>query len=286
MHIEQYKEAWALAPTVAHNQTAVDTSPMMVVQYVPDLGTGGSSASIAHIVASSMTFLVDSAAPAGKDAIGSSGVILTSTAAYDTMGELVDYINGQAAWRAYLVAALRADMSSILLAKSATAIPATGLTFYGDTSGNDGAIVPGTAAAYEIVGTAISGEKFVNNSINGHVKDADDGCENALLYAEVQITCTGDAENLRIYSGAQGSTESLLYTKTLTSTTEQNLGVTGTTQADGLNSIFVKANRGERLIIRAATDTAFAAVTKFNILGKTAVLSGDRQVTEVNYTIG
>lgn len=284
MHADQIAEARALATPVTHSQTAVDTTPALVVQYCPDCGTGATSASIALVQNSSMTFLVDSTTPAGADAIGASGVVLTSSSTYDTMGELVDYINGLRAWRAYLVACLRADASSILLAKSATICSGdNGLTFYIDTSQNEGALVPGTAAAYEIVGAAISGEKFVNNGKNGHVTDKDDGCENSLCYAEVQVTCTGDAENLRIYSAPQDATETLLYNYTLTSTTEVDLGRTGTTQQDGIDSVFIRAKRGERLVIRAATDSAFSAVTKFNITGKTAVLKGNRMVDEDNY---
>ena len=284
MNQEQIETARSIAPTVPQSQAAADKTPYIVIQYVPDLGTGGSSASIAYVSDSSMTFLVDSAAPAGADAIGASGVILTSSSTYDTLGEIVDYINGRQAWRAYLVAALRSDATSILIAKSATKIPATGLTFWGDTSQNEGSIVSGTAAANEIVGAAISGEKFVNNGINGHVKDYDDGCENSLLYAEVQLTFTGVTNSLRIFSGKAGDAEVLIYNQSLTSTTEQDLGRTGTVQADGLNSVFLKAPLGHRLIIRAAAATAFSAYTKFNILGRTAVLSGSRIVDSINFT--
>ena len=281
------EEARSLAPTVPQTQAAADVSPFMVVQYVPNLGTGGTSASIALVQNSSMTFLVDSSAPAGADAIGASGILDTSSSTYDTMGELVDAINGVAAWRAYLVAALRSDASSILLAKSATICStAVGLTFYGDTSQNEGSIVSGTAGTVEIVGAAISGEKFVNNGIAGHLKDADDGVENAMLYAEVQLTFTGVTNSLRIFSGKQGSAEVLIYNQTLTSTTEQDFGRTGTVQADGLNSVFLKAPLGHRLILRAGAATAFSAFTKFNVLGRSAVISGKRQVDSVNFTVG
>lgn len=286
MTLEQILEARALAVTVPQSQAAADKSPFMVVQYVPALGTGGASASIALVQDSSMTFLVDSAVPAGADIIGVSGVFDTSSSTYDTMGELVDAINGVQAWRAYLVAALRSDASSILLAKSATICSvAAGLTFYGDTSQNEGSITPGTAGALEIVGTAISGEAFVSTAINGHVKDVDGECENALLYSEVQLTFTGsDPNSLRIFSGKQGDTEVLIYNQTLTSTTEQDFGRTGTVQADGLNSVFLAAPRGHRLILRAAAATAFSAFTKFNVLGRTAVLKGDRIVSAINFT--
>ena len=282
MNLQQILEARAIAPVVPQSQSAVDKSPFMVVQYVPNLGTGGASASIALVQDSSMTFLVDSAAPTGLDAIGADGVVLTSSSTYDTMGELVDYINSKSAWRAYLVAALRSDASSILKAKSATICSvAAGLTFEGDTSQNEGSDTPGSAGAREIIGAAISGEKFVTNGISGHETDADDECENSLLYAEVQLTFTGTAgatNSLRVFSGVQGSDEKLIYNQTLTSTTEQDLGRTGTVQADGLNSVFLKAPLGARLILRAGAATAFSAVTKFNILGQTAVLKGNRIV--------
>lgn len=284
MFLRQWEEAHALADTVPHVQSAADTSPWMVAQYVPGLGTGGTSAFIAYVVAGDMTFTVNGAAPAGLDAIGAAGIIDTSSPSYDTMGELVDYINGRSAWRAYLVGALRADRTSGLLAKTrASAMTDNGLTFFGDTSANDSAVVPGTSAAYEQVSVAISGEKFITTGISGHVKDADDGCENMLQYAEIQLTLTGPTGVINIYTGAQTATETLIYTQTLTSTTEQNFGRTGTVQADGLNSIFLKATRGERLILRAATLSAFSAFTKFNILGKTTVLKNDRIVAEDNY---
>ena len=286
MDLKQLLEARAIAKPVAQSQGAADKSPFLVVQYVPTLGTGGSSASIALVQNSSMTFLVDSSAAAGKDAIGASGIIDTSSSTYDTMGELVDYINGRRAWRAYLVAALRSDASSILLAKSATKIVAdVGLTFWGDTSQNEGSIVPGTAAALEIVGTAISGERFVNDGLGGHQKDWEDDVENSLLYAEVQLTFTGsDPNSIRIFSGRQGVAEKLIYNATLTSTTEQDFGRAGTVQATGLNDVFFTAPRGERLIIRAAAATAFSAYTKFTVIGKSAVISNKHQSDTINFT--
>ncbi len=285
MYFEQIQEARALATPITQSQGAADKSPYLQVQYVPSGGTSGASASIALVQNSSMTFLVDSSAPAGNDAIGASGVIDTSSSTYDTMGELVDYINGRRAWRAYLIAALRSDASSILLAKSATLCSGnTGLTFYGDTSQNEGSIVSGTAAANEIVGAAISGEAFVNNGRHGHVTDLADACENSLLYGEVQLTFTGVTNSVRIFEGKQGFAEVLIYNQSLTSTTEQDFGRTGTVQADGLNSIFLTAKRGHRLIIRAAAATAFSAYTKFNMLGKTAVLKNNRIVTDINFT--
>jgi hypothetical protein len=277
MNIAQYEEAIDLAPLMGRTITAADTSPWMVVQYIPALGTGGSSAKIAHVAASSMTFTVDGAAPAGLDAIGTTGVILTSTAAYDTMGELCDYIDGRRAWRAYLVAALRADNSSTLLAKSAAdAMTATGLTFYGDTS-------TATTTGVQSIGVAISGEQFLNTSAAGHVKDADDKVLNILNYASVTLTFTGTAgatNNVEVYSGKQGSTETRLIKKTI--------ATTANTELNGGNPLlgYIQSVPGERLIVRANVGTAFSAYTCFNVVGKSAVLKGNRIVNTVNYTAG
>ena len=74
MDTNQILEARALATPYGQQQTAVDTTPMMVCQYVSALGTGASSASIALVQNSSITCLVDSATPAGLDVIGVSGI--------------------------------------------------------------------------------------------------------------------------------------------------------------------------------------------------------------------
>ena len=269
MHLAQIEEARALANPIAHNFAAVDTLPWMVVQYVPARGTSGTSASIAYIVASSMTFLVDSSTPAGADVIGASGVILTSTAAYDTMGELVDYINGRSAWRAYLVGALRADNSSLMLAKSATICSGTnGLTFYADSS---------ASGEHSF---AISGEKFVNNGISGHLKDADDQCENAMLYGSFNVTCASAGIGLKYYSGEQGSTETQLGSQvTVASATAKEQGEVNWSMP------FVQAVRGQRLIMRVLGLSATTSLTSpvINVIGKTAVLTNDRIVDAVNY---
>ena len=285
MKENQIEEARNLAPLIPHNQSAADTSPWMVAQYIPDLGTGGTAATIAYVQASSMTFTVDAGVPAGKDAIGASGVILTSSSTYNTMGELVDAINGYIAWRAYLVGALRADLVSGMLAKTAAScLTDNGLTFYGDTSINEAAVIPGTAGAYEQTSVAISGEKFENYGVYGHKKDADDLCENSLMFAQIELAFSG-VGTLRIYSAAQNATETQLYGQVLTTATAQDLGIVGAVDAprDGAAGVFLKAKLGERLIIRAGTLTAFSAWTQFNIVGQSAVLNGSRIVTEDNY---
>ena len=92
--------ARSIASVIPHVQSAADTSPWMVAQYVPSLGTGGTSAFIAHVLGGDITCTVDGAAPAGADAIGVAGVIDTTSTSLNTMGEVVDTFNGVQAWRA------------------------------------------------------------------------------------------------------------------------------------------------------------------------------------------
>ncbi len=264
MDLAQILEGRALAVTVPHAILVADKDPRIVIQYVPDLGTGGTAATVNWASETKVTFQVGAAAPAGTNAIGNStGELLFS--AYTTMGMVLDAINGTRAWRAYLQGALRQDSPVFLItAGAASCIGANGLTLYGDQDIADGCSV------------AISGEKFVNNGINGHVTDADDQCENTLLYAGINV---GDTGAVKLYSegqlsdGVQMGGDQAVASDTLLQLGEANL-----------TTPFATAVRGERLIVRFAAATAGAFThTQFNILGKTAVLKNDRIVDSVNY---
>ncbi len=261
-----------LATQIPYVLTAVDTGPWMVAQYVPALGTGATAATI-EIDAGSDTiqFYTDGATPTttgAADAIGNTtGEILTSAGATNTMGEVVDKINAAQAWRAYLVGALRADDAGALLTKTeASCFGDNGLTFYGDNS------------AHKSQSLAISGEKFVNNGRNGWVKDWDSQCENSMLYASITVT-SASLTYLKYYSGKQGSTEIqaggsvALATATAKEQGEANLTFP-----------YIAATRGERLIIRViGVSGSSPTAPTFNIIGKSAVLDGTRMVTEKNY---
>lgn len=277
MYLKQIQEAWALATPVPHEQTAPDTSPAFVLQYVPANGVSSAyRAKIALVQDGDMTFTTGAAgvtavgdSNATADGIGTAGVIDTSAAAYDTVGDLLDYINGHPAWRGYLVGALRSDGMETILAKTADWCDvANGLTFYSDTS------------ASEHIDVAISGEKFVNNGINGHVKDVDDMCENVLLSLSVQQDMAS-AGTLTLYSSSQGSSpgDSTLWSAALADDTLTEKGY------DQPESVWARATRGSRLIVRVAhaTDIGAGAVTKFHVVGKTAVLKNNRLVSEKNY---
>lgn len=266
MNADQITEARALATVVPHNIAVVDVSPWMVAQYVPSLGTGAAAATM-QVLAGTLRFKVDAATPAGADAIGTDGEFDLSTADFNTMGELVDAINGVAAYRAYLVGALRADLSTNLLVQSATSIIGdTGLTVFGDTSGS------------KEISLAISGEAFVNNGKNGHLKDSEDGCENSMMYAAITVTNVS-LFVLRYYTGKQGTTEVQVGQDiTLTSATLKEQGEAN------LSVVFVTSARGERLIVRViGLESVAPSAPSVHVLGKTAVLANDRVVTSIGY---
>jgi hypothetical protein len=267
MYLKQILEARALASPVGWGINAVNTSPAFVVQYVPSLGTDGAAATIALIQDGAMTFLVDGVAPAGADAIGTAGVITTSAASYDTIGELVDYINSTQAWRAYIAAALRADGCETLQEKSAaTCFTDNGLTFYWDTS---------AGIQHSAV---ISGEKFVNQGVGGYREDADGQCENYLISGTQTYTFnTTGAGVLTIHSCSQRSDGTTLFTVALANATAKPLDGT-------LDAPFMRSTTGQRLVIRAADDAAddIEAVAQV-IAGRTAVLRNTHQVVGVNY---
>lgn len=270
MNIRQVLEARALAKPIAHVFSDVDTFPAFVMQYVPENGTGGTAATAAFVQGGDFTVTVDGAAVGnandGGDGFGTAGVIDTSAALYDTAGEFVDAVNGQnPSWRAYLVGARRATTMASLLAKSATScIGANGLTFYFDASASDlGAV-------------AISGEKFINNGKNGHVKDADDLVENILNWAAFTCGLTGNG-NLKLYSCSQqadGPAVAFAATDD-TAITKGNNNL--------LEQPFYTAKLGERLIVEISAGTSFDDIAKAEVIGRSAVLNGSRLVTEKNY---
>ncbi len=270
MYQNQILEARALATVVPHNITVVDKSPWIQIQYVPSLGTGGAAATVAMAAGrDTMTFQVDAADPAGADSIGNtSGEVIVSGGDLNTMGEVVDHINGKSAWRAYLIGCLRSENPDNLLVRTAaSAFGDNGVTLYSDSS------------VSKEISIAISGERFVNNGRAGHLKDFEDGCENSLMYAAITVTCAS-ALALRYYTGKQGSAEVQV---------GQDIALTTATLKEqgeaAFADIFVKSRRGERLIVRAiGTESVALTVPTVHVISKTAVLANDRVVTAINYT--
>ncbi len=268
MNLAQIEEAHALAPIVYHTITAVDKGAWMVVQHVPDLGTGGAAATIAvETGAGTLTFKVDAATPLTLDVVGNTtGLILTATT--DTMGEVVDLINQAGAWRAYLLGALRADLPSELLNfTAASCFGDNGKVLYSDNSDS------------RDISYTVSGEKFVTNGISGHLKDADDEVLNMMLHADITATCASPIV-IRYYTGKQGSTEVKMQDDILltTATRKQQGEVTP-------NEPWIVANRGERLIIRVQALSATLAPTAptIHVAGKSVVYKNDRIVDSIAF---
>ena len=266
---DSINDARDIATPVPHVITAVNTGPWMVVQYVPKQGTEATAATMAIAAGSdTITFTVGGTTPAGADVIGNtSGIILTTADATSLMGEVVDKINAAQAWRAYLVGALRADDAGTLQTlSSATAMGDNGITSYGDTS-----------ASAEI-SLAISGEKFVNNGLNGWVTDWDSQCENSMLYGSFKLN--GLSLNvIRYYTGQQGFTEVQLGSDVNTAS--------ATAKEQGENSLaekYVEATRGHRLVLRViGVSNTVPSVPTIQVIGETAVLDNSRIVVEDNY---
>lgn len=261
MRADQIERAKEQAPVYERIIAADDTDPAFIVQAVPSRGTGFAACTMALVQDSDLTVLIDAAAPAGVDAIGTAGVIDTSAADYDTVGELVDYFNSLAPYRAFVNAALRADgMETILAKTAASAFGDNGLAFFSDTSAS------GTRTF------CFSGEHFENNGKNGHKKDLEDAVENLLVSIDITLDMT-DNGTLVIYSGKQGQTETIAHGPvTLTDATAFQKNI------DGLVGTFYKAaKRGERLIVRCANDAGeMGSITQAKCMGKSAVVNLSR----------
>ena len=276
MYQNQILEARSLATVVGHNITALDTSPAIVVQYVPARGAGGASSTSVgkmKITNDGLRFKVDDDTPAGLDLaplMSSSGWLTDAT--YTNMGQIVDAINGGAAWRAYLGCALRGDASAALLNASETVVSiANGFTFFFDS------VLVATTTAVS-AGIMVSGEKFLNNGINGHVTDFEDACENTINY--IEATFVDSAATLRFYSGKAGSAETQIGGSEAFTADGSAVRFGDTDPVDP----FISAKRGERLIARVTFQTVdIGTPTRFHVLGKTAVLKNDMFVAEMNY---
>ncbi|KKM24830.1 hypothetical protein LCGC14_1601150 [marine sediment metagenome] len=265
MNLNDYQRQLDESPIVPHRISAPDTDVAFTLQYAPVNGEAGTStaATIALVQAGSMTFLVDAAAPTGKDAIGTAGVINTGAAAFDTVGELGDYVNSlggrtHGAWRFIIRGALRADTMSTILAKTAaSAIGANGLDFYSDTS------------ASETISQVISAERFVNNGVNGYQSDWEHKVLNQLMSFAVTQDMASNGQVL-LYEGRDGVTETLLHTLTLTDDTALSKGI------DYPAVVWDQARHGYRYIVRTshATDIGAGAVTDNIVRGRSIVPDG------------
>jgi len=252
---EQMARPWA------QSFSDVDGFPQMLVQYVPDGGTGGAAATAAVTSATNITFLVDTAAPAGTDAVGASGVVAFAT--YTTMGAVADAINGTTAWRCILLGAKRADASAtkLLTAGATSCRTASGLRIYGDASATDH------------ISFAITGERFVNYGLNGHVKESK-RCWNTLLSASLNVGLTGGTPQIEFSFEGQRASEviQVAHSLVMADDTLEEIGVANPSVP------YLQAPLGFRIIGRVSVATTVDDIAKFEVLGKSAYINGEQMI--------
>jgi hypothetical protein len=266
MYLKQLLEAEKLAIPLVQSITVNDTCPAFILQYVPDGGTGGTACTIAFVQGGDMTVLVDAAAPAGTDAIGTAGVIDTSAEDYDTVGELCNYFNTIKAYRAICLCRPETPMANILAKSAASCLTNNGLVFYLDSS---------VADTTYIWSLPVTGEAFENYGLAGHVKDVDDMCVNHFHMAQATQDFTS-AANAYLYIFKQGDTASTkVFTKALTDATLTDIG--NTSQP---NNPWYTAPEGYTLVLDIRSDVA-TAFTTLTFTGSTVVRKNNRRVQRV-----
>jgi hypothetical protein len=260
------------AGVYGYSVSSVDASPALVVQYVPDKGTGGDAATVDCNTASDLTFKVDGSAPSGDDAIGTAGVIDITDGNYDTLGKLVAKINSAKAWRAYIAGGLydwAIDGSELLDTSGAqSCIGANGYTIKWDASTTDYVAFP------------ISCERFLNNKPSGWIKDKDEaGAVNRLLRARLQFGLTGTGD-IYIYQADQtGDKDATVY----------HIGAVADDGSTTLNTsgpiteAFHQAPIGCRLVVRVQADTSVDDIAQCSIVGQSFKSDGAYAADSKNF---
>lgn len=275
MRQEQIIEARNLASVYGQNITALDTTPAIAIQYVPDRGAGGAgstSVGKAKITTGGIRFKVDDSTPAGVDALSnqtSSGWL--TFASQTNMGQMFDAINtGSSAWRAIPKVMLRGDIASNLLAAAEVIVSnAVGRVFFWDHK----------VETLINAGAVISGERFINNGIAGVVRDSSDEVENMLLYIEANFVDSDLV--LSFYSSTHSADTQIGGALSFTAAGS----ATYPTGRETPDTVYLRATRGSRLmVIFTALTEAIATPTRVHVLGKSAVLKNDRFVSDVQVT--
>lgn len=237
----------------------------MIIEYV------GSSASCLITTAANNT-IASAVGAAGSEAadanftVGAvSGTIDLTAAAADTMGEVVDFINGLADYKARLVGLRRADdadtVGALVAVTSQQAKVSGGLKLAVDTSvadhvsfeisALDGTIVPGAAA----------GNTGLGSDWNRHA-------ENSLRRVDGTFTYSG-ADLFRIYEvDDENKSDELLFQTTISAV----LAASTNAGSEEFPSPGITARRGRRLLVRLSAATSIA-VTNCSFLGTTTVFA-------------
>lgn len=234
----------------------------LIIEYV------GSSASCLITTAANNT-IASAVGAAGSEAadanftVGStSGTIDLTNASADTMGEVVDFINGLADYKARLVGCLRADdadtTAALVAVSSQQAKVSGGLALAVDTS-----VSKNLTCEISVLDGAIA-----SGSTEGQVgftSDSKVGAINALKELRATLTYSGGS-TLAVYAvNDELKTSRLIFSTPIGST----LGATTVAGTATFGGDGIVGRRGERLLVRATGVTTFA-VTNFNVLGATS----------------
>jgi len=236
-------------------QSTTTGSPVLWVRWEGEVGAGATI----QVDASTgdLTFTTD-----GSNAdttVSTDGVIDVSTAAENTMGEVVDVINASPNWCAVLLAGIRSQSSDNVLTTLAATDVSTqtykrnGIYLYGD-----GAVSP-YYMSYVITGFD------PKNYVKG--RNPDTGCISFLNYVYALGTFSS-AGSLLIYSASQ-SGETLILPYTLTSGTASTLGSTSTCCP------FIASFPEERLVVILDDDNTTSGDV-LHTIGYTIDLTGKR----------
>lgn len=235
-------------------------SALFWVRYEGALGSG---ASIAVNAGGDMAFTTDGTT-VDTTVVASTGIIDLSTpaAGYDTLGEVVDVINGSANWSCVILAGLRQSLTNgVLIAVtevdlSTAAYKASGYYFFQD------AAIASETAVYTVA-FAISAFD-PSNYTKGD--DPDVNCQSTLTYAIATVNATGGTGLFQIWTASQ-ETETLVLSVLLADNTATTFG--------NMASPIWRSKVGQRLVIRAVNDQdGVANATKIIAAGYSIDLSG------------
>jgi hypothetical protein len=265
----QKQEAEAAAGFVVHNLSAVDISPVFSVIYVPMKGTRGTAATCATSQsANTITFTVDGAVPAGVDSIGTAGVISGAAAAYNTVGEIVNYINSCGAWAARCLCDPATPWENILEQAASSCLKDGGLTFYLDTSVINGSI-------YYVMNVPVTGNVFFNSSPGGILWGQDHAVVNKVYSIQI-IHATGTMYVKQFKRGDIAATT--LWSSAITNST------TALTSFNTNSPLIplVEGTEGYTVIVTCEAAAATAA-TYASVVTKTVVGDGSYAITTAQY---
>jgi hypothetical protein len=272
MYAKMIEEAEKIATQVGNELTTDDTNPAFSLIYVPKWGSGGAAATVALVQGSSMTFLVDGAVPAGADVIGTSGVIDTGAAAYDTVGELANYVNGRKAWRMRCLCDPATKMATILAKVAATCLVDGGLTFYFDTN---------VADTTYIWNCPITGNCFFNPSPGGIFWGNEHAVVNKILSIQFSQNFSS-AATMYVKQWKKGDTAgTTIWQKALTDRSSAAVAADSYGIADP-DIPWLTGQEGYSLSVEIRSDAATSPAV-FSVRGKTVVRDGAYVVNAKQY---